>query len=325
MKLLIKIALMCLLASQTAGGADIKPEPNRLEIYLPREVMVTGDIIRLGQIGIVRGAPSLVTKAEEVAMGRFSVAGQKITVDRQTISSRLASSDIDSSKVVLLGAEEVVVQRQETLISGAELIEQAFTFLKRCDAYRSADRCTVVKPPKDIVIESKRENIRFSPRLAGKMGDNPADVEVIIFCGDKGVAKSEVTLRLKYNKRIAVTTAQIKQGELIGEDNARIMQGSSDSPEPNDWRPPYGRRATRSLAKGVVVGSDAVKAQETVVGVSRNQNVVIKVNRPGLVVTTTGKAMQNGKAGEWIKVQNVDSNRVIIAKINEDGTVEPVF
>ncbi len=35
--------------------------------------------------------------------------------------------------------------------------------------------------------------------------------------------------------------------------------------------------------------------------------------------------MQEGRAGEYIKVRNVDSRRVISAKVNKDGTVEPVF
>ena len=59
--------------------------------------------------------------------------------------------------------------------------------------------------------------------------------------------------------------------------------------------------------------------------VNRNQNVIIKIDRFGLLVTAAGKALQKGCAGENIKVQNVDSNRIIVAKINEDGSVEPVF
>jgi flagella basal body P-ring formation protein FlgA len=42
-------------------------------------------------------------------------------------------------------------------------------------------------------------------------------------------------------------------------------------------------------------------------------------------VSASGKALQRGCAGEKIKVQNIDSNRIIVAKINEDGSVEPVF
>jgi len=59
--------------------------------------------------------------------------------------------------------------------------------------------------------------------------------------------------------------------------------------------------------------------------VKRNRTVVIRIERPGLLITAIGKAMQDGRAGDYIKVQNVDSQRIIFARVNADGTVEPVF
>jgi flagella basal body P-ring formation protein FlgA len=57
----------------------------------------------------------------------------------------------------------------------------------------------------------------------------------------------------------------------------------------------------------------------------RNQKVLIRIDMPGFLITAFGKAMQDGRAGEYIKVRNVDSQRIILARINEDGTVKPVF
>jgi len=53
--------------------------------------------------------------------------------------------------------------------------------------------------------------------------------------------------------------------------------------------------------------------------------VVIRVEMPGLLVTAMGKTMQEGRAGEYIKIRNLDSQRIILCKVNEDATVEPVF
>jgi flagella basal body P-ring formation protein FlgA len=57
----------------------------------------------------------------------------------------------------------------------------------------------------------------------------------------------------------------------------------------------------------------------------RNQTILIKVDRLGLLVTAIGRTMQDGGVGEYIKVQNLNSQRIITAKVNEDGSVEPVF
>ncbi|MHC4087226.1 MAG: flagella basal body P-ring formation protein FlgA [Planctomycetota bacterium] len=35
--------------------------------------------------------------------------------------------------------------------------------------------------------------------------------------------------------------------------------------------------------------------------------------------------MQEGRTGEYIKVRNLNSQRIILARVKEDGTVEPVL
>jgi flagella basal body P-ring formation protein FlgA len=59
--------------------------------------------------------------------------------------------------------------------------------------------------------------------------------------------------------------------------------------------------------------------------IKRNQNVVIRIERPLLMVTAIGKAMNDGRTGEYIRVRNLNSQRIILARVKEDGTVEPVF
>ena len=52
---------------------------------------------------------------------------------------------------------------------------------------------------------------------------------------------------------------------------------------------------------------------------------VIQLEAGGLVVTATGRMLDEGAAGDFVRVRNVDSQRVIIAKVNEDGTVVPIL
>jgi flagella basal body P-ring formation protein FlgA len=59
--------------------------------------------------------------------------------------------------------------------------------------------------------------------------------------------------------------------------------------------------------------------------VKRNQNVVIRIEKPGFLITAAGKSIQDGRAGEYIKVRNMDSQRIILVRISEDGSVEPVL
>jgi flagella basal body P-ring formation protein FlgA len=42
-------------------------------------------------------------------------------------------------------------------------------------------------------------------------------------------------------------------------------------------------------------------------------------------VTAVGVALQEARAGEYVKVRNADSSRIILCKVNVDGTVEPML
>jgi flagella basal body P-ring formation protein FlgA len=66
-------------------------------------------------------------------------------------------------------------------------------------------------------------------------------------------------------------------------------------------------------------------AAQSPVVVMRNETVVIRIQQPGLTVTAVGVALQEARAGEYVKVRNADSSRVIVCKVNADGTVEPML
>src|SRR4030065_1655928 len=83
-----------------------------LKIYLPREVTVKDNNLSLGQVSIIQGGESLVAKASEIALGRISVPGQKIIIDRPMVLSRLACNGIPTSKVTFTGAEKIKVKQK---------------------------------------------------------------------------------------------------------------------------------------------------------------------------------------------------------------------
>ena len=79
------------------------------------------------------------------------------------------------------------------------------------------------------------------------------------------------------------------------------------------------------MPANTILSTDMVGPVKPPILLRRNQTILIKVDRLGLFVTAIGRTMQDGQIGEYIKVQNLDSQRIITAKVNEDGSVEPVF
>ena len=325
-KLICRTVISCLivLASGRVCGAD---KDYALQIHLPREITITSETASLGQVSIIRGEQSLVAKASEIKLGQFSVPGQKIVVDRSMVLSRLACSGISGSEVTLTGAERTIVKQQQQIVKGGEFVKSALSFLEKQRHGKSICEFKAIRVPEDLVISGNNQDIEFSASSARNNIKNRAKVKVKVTAMSQGqeLGVRDVIFRLKYKCRQAVAQIDIARGVVIKPENVKIEQIISNYPESAGWKEPYGLVARRKLAANIVIQPGMVGPLEPPVIIKRNQNVIIRINRDGLAITATGKTMQQGKAGDYIKVRNIDSQRIIMAKVNEDGTVEPVL
>ena len=316
-------AIFCL--GSVESKADSLKEDFDLKIYLPREVTVKDSSLSLGQVSIIRGDASLRAKAGKIALGRISVPGQKVGLDRSTLLSRLACNGIPTSRVKLTGAEKITVKQLYKTISGDQFVSLAGFFLKANTDRDSACQWDPIHKPKDFVVSGPAKDITFSPRLATSAVKNQAKVEIALLAGGKKIGMREVRFTLRYICRQATAKIDIAAGQTLSQENVMIEEKLSDRPEPAGWKPPFGQVAKRRLPAKTIIRPQMAGPVRAPIVVKRNQNVLIRIENPGFLITAAGTALQDGKAGEHIRVRNVDSRRVIIAKINADASVEPVL
>ncbi|MDD5010796.1 MAG: flagellar basal body P-ring formation chaperone FlgA [Phycisphaerae bacterium] len=296
-----------------------------LQIHLPREITIQNDIPSLGQVAIIRGDELLAAKAEEVTLGRISSPGQKITVDRPTVLSRLASNGIPASQVTLTGAENLTISQRHQAIRGDDFIEKALKFLQNNLRNDSICQYTPTRMPQDLILSEISEDIRFSCSFVNSSTANPVQVAVSVLLGDKELGAREVSFLLKYDHRRIAAQVDIPQGTILSSENIKVENFVSNYPEPADWTAPYGLAAKRLIPANSIITEGMIGPVKPPIILKRNQAVLIKIDKGGLTVTAIGKALQDGTLGEYIKVQNTASQRIIMAKVNEDGSVEPVF
>jgi flagella basal body P-ring formation protein FlgA len=296
-----------------------------VQIHLPRDVTVKSPLLSLGQVSVIRGAGPLAATASSVRLGRFSTAGQKIVLDRATILSRLASQGIPAEKVVLSGAQAVTVRRRLQTISGDECVALARSFLRQNPPASSPCDGIATAKPKDLALSGEPEDIQLLPRFAENGARGFVTVQVAVVADGQEIGSRDVPLRLRYRCRRAVASQEIAEGTVLTPENVKIEETASDRPEAPGWKPPYGLLALRALPAGTEVRGDMVDAAQASVVIRRNETVVIRVQRPGFLVTAVGLALQEARAGQYVKVRNTDSHRVIVCKVNTDGTVEPVL
>ncbi len=322
---IISIILTVFLLMPANSGAGTEQDDSALRIHLPREITIDSNIPSLARVAIIRGNESLVGKAGKVTLGRISAPGQKVIVDRSIVLSRLACSGIPASQVTFTGAERMTVGLRHQLIKGTEFVEAALAFFKRNPPGDSICQFDAIGKPRDLVLPGESKDIKLSARLVKSSVRNQGKVRITAFCDGKEIGLRELTFRFKYNSRRLVAQVDIPPGTVISPENVKAEKFISNYPESADWIAPYGLVARRSLRAKTVIRPGMIGPAKPKVLLKRHQNVVIKISMFGLLVTANGKTMQEGRLGEYIKVQNVDSQRVIVARVNEDGSVEPVY
>ncbi|RKY08560.1 MAG: flagella basal body P-ring formation protein FlgA [Planctomycetota bacterium] len=321
----IGVILIVFLLTSVGSAAGIEQEDSALRIHLPREITIDGNIPNLARVAVIRGNESLVSKAGKVTLGRISVPGQKIIVDRSIVLSRLAHSGIGASRVTFTGAEKITVSRRHQIVKGGEFAEAALAFLKKNPPDDSICQFDAVGAAKDLILPGESKDIKLSARLVKSSARNLGKVRVAALCDGKETGSRELTFRFKYNSRRLVAQVDIPPGTVISPENVKVEKVISNYPSSADLVSPYGLVARRLLPAKTVIRPGMTGPARPKVLVKRHQNVVIRISTFGLLVTANGKTMQEGRLGEYIKVQNADSQRVILARVNEDGSVEPVF
>jgi flagella basal body P-ring formation protein FlgA len=303
------------IAGAALGEGDV-------QVYLLGEPTVESETITLEQIGIVRGDETLAAKARAVTLGRFSVIGQQIVLDRPTVISRLASSGIASDRVTLRGAEKITVRRNEKNLGSDRLASVAMALLKGSNPAPS--KIVLIRAPQPLALEAGRI-VELRPRLTGPIQGGLARVCVEAVEKDKVIARQDILFGVKYPGHRVVAAEDLAAGIQLTSGNVSIETGESNEPEPTGWTAPYGMLTKQRIAKGAEIEPQRLAPVESPVLVRRRQLVVVKLETGRMLISSLGEAQGDGKVGEFIPVKmgTDKDSRIIKARIRPDGTLEP--
>lgn len=317
--------LTILVALGASMPATAETPEARVRVHLPRTIRAVTPTLRLGQIALVRaGEESLTAKLVAIPMGRAPWSKEEMVVDRPTILGRLATHGVRAGEVHFTGADKVTVRRDEEILEASRIAKAAEAFLEKNRPGPQGCRWRRIRSPEPMRVP-EGVPVKLEPRLVPHRVRGEAKVEVAAMAEDKKLASADVVFRLAYRRRHLVATEDIPEGGTVTEANTDVQVSMSDHPEPDDWTLPYGQVALRAIPAGAVLTRGLTRAAKPEIVVHRNRNVVMRIVGDGFQVTAVGLALEDGRPGDYVKVRNVDSKRVVIGRVAFDGTVEPVF
>jgi flagella basal body P-ring formation protein FlgA len=312
-----------LLAAPAAAPADAQEAA--LRVHLPRAISVQTDALALGMVAVLRADDaSLVARTAAIPLGRAPWSREELVIDRPTILGRLASHGLKADRVAFTGADKVVVTRGETVVPTGQIVKAAEAFLEKARPSPGGCRWRLVAPPSDLYVPAGCP-VALEAHLVPHALRGRAQVEVAAMAEGRKLAATPVLFRPAYVRRQVQAVQDIPEGGVITHENAQVRTILADGPEPADWTPPYGQLAARPIAAGTVILPGLVRPARPELLVRRNEGVVMRIVGDGFQITALGQALEDGRQGDLIRVRNVDSKRIIVAKVVFDGTVTPVL
>ena len=321
----ITMIALAISAAIPAGAWAQDDEASPVRVYLPRTKVVNSPTLKLADIAYISGQnAAMADKARGVTLGRSPFPGEKLTLARSVILARLAGVGIDRENVQLTGAGSVRIRRDSSTVASEDFVEAAEAFIRTRISRNNISWHLTRKPAKLNIAGQKKISLRCSETGSPNNGQFRVSVAVIDQANDKELGRRDIVFKLKYQSQQAVATRDISPGEIVSPDNAKlevIMTGRKTAKATL----PFGSKAIRHISRGCVITAGHVARPKPRVLVQRNKTVRIKITGPGWQITTLGVALQKGRAGDAIRVRNVDSNKIIVAKVDTSGDVIPVM
>lgn len=296
-----------------------------IHLHLPRQVRIEDSTITLGQVCVLLGPSAQVNRLNDLKLGRLFSIDQTFIVNRAMLISRLVSQGVDPDAITITGAKQVEVRRQSRTISDVDLTEQARRFLLQ--RLPHLDQCVLVPvhTARVLKLSPNQTHIRIEPILLSDPDSRQLRVRMVVNAGLQEIDRQDVVFQVRYRTGHLVATAPIPKGQALTPDNVVLQKGLTDHPEDVLTEIPYGKIVTTAVDPNSIIRPQILKDDLPPVLLKRNSSVVIRVYQPGLRITAMGTVLNDGRTGQVVKVRNNDSLRVILCKVNQDGSVEPVL
>jgi flagella basal body P-ring formation protein FlgA len=287
---------------------------------------VVADQILLGRIARVDGSDArLVAALDAVVLGRSPLPGKTRTLDRATILARLKQNGIDPALIDLQIPPEVAVTRAGITI-GREQIEQIISAFIQQQAAGQAETVRIkdIRAAEPVVLPQGHLVTRvLAPRNTELAGTVP--LTVVFKVDDDAEKRVWVTVSLERLRKVVVARRPLGRFKPIEDEDLEVKAvDAAGLPADCVTNPEMviGKRTRRPVDSGAVLRHELVELPPLV---KNGDRVRIIAETAGLRISALGQVKQKGCQGELIQVMNLDSNKVIHARVVDSQTVRIEF
>ncbi|MCC6794945.1 MAG: flagellar basal body P-ring formation protein FlgA [Candidatus Hydrogenedentes bacterium] len=287
-------------------------------IMLKTEAYVKGPMVTLGDIAEISGDNAEQLAALEVSSAAAPGAAKRI--DSQLLKMRLNGAG--ANNIEMRGPTSVLATTLSLDISREVLTDDLRTFIQTQLPWTDAETTVdILDEPEPVTVPEGEVTVRWMPgpqyRWVGQ-GAFRGDIEV------DGKVKRTVFAKanIEAYAEVLVCAQDIPRGKQIAVSDLRfekraMSQQKGDAVQDIDEI--AGMIARDSILMGETISRRSLVPKQLI---KRNQLVNVEARAGSLMVRSRAKALDNGGAGDVIRLMNPDSKAELQGRVKNDGSVE---
>lgn len=292
-----------------------------ITVSVHEQAEVNGPSMTLGDIADINGDDAeRIAMLQAVKLGKAPLPGNNAVLTGELITMRLSASGADFSDVVWQIPEKVNVVTLSQTLTGQSVADCAIQAVKQQLGTDGDTTVEAVGLPMDTSYRVGELTLKAeTPRNIRYNG--PTLVKVNVSLDGQKVASETVRLNIKMFKEVVVAAKSILLHEVFSNDSVKL-EHLEISRLPHgfltDLNKVVGLSARRTISPGMVLSSTML---DKPVLVKRGDKVTIIARVGGTEITAPGQAMQDGSEDQIIRVQNLNSQKIVSAKIIDASSV----
>lgn len=312
---IVLIAICIVGLVRTVSGADIK--------LLPKNT-VSSSIIRLGDIAEFEIQSDLTKAAATFQVSQAPPPGEKITLQSIAIKKKIIAQHKLPASLSWEGPATVTIFRRGVKIDSDQLEKIISDYIHdNSDILPEADiRFIPNTLPLPFMVPTGKLSYDVIPSNPGIIDSSRFS---IIFKVNNRIAKNmSIRGRVEALGEVIVAAKSLRKGAVVEANDltASVMQLSKKIDtglRPSDF---IGKKLKRSVRSGSPLYLSSV---ETLPVIFRGQRVKIVISSGSLFLTATGLAKNDGRLDQMIRVQNLNSNKILYCRVAAPGLVEVIL
>jgi flagella basal body P-ring formation protein FlgA len=312
---------------QSARSDDVVVVNLRTDIAAPEKQLLIGDIAG------ITGADA----ATRDMIGGLDIAEVRdpaamLSISKEQVSYRIQIAGLEPGRFQVAGPETVRViggsghKLQDDILAAAkERVRLSIPGEDR-DVFIQLDGRMSGVPPR-LPPDAK-------PRLEARLESigvplGHIQVAVSIVLHEQVVATVPVRLLVQLRQNVAMTTRRVEKGEALAQQNVFFAPLTSERLESyvTDPKEITGQRAKRALPAGqpLTKADFEPSPSDSPLLVQQQRLVKMIAQLGGLQIEAMGEALQDGHAGDLVRVRNIDSKIVVVGRVIDRATVQVAY